>query len=98
MYNIEVEKNTSDAIKQNLDGIRKIAKERILQELIKILNLKSFLQINQSNYLKEIFLMIFPELLYLKRLERLKKVYDYSEKNLDILLAVLVIDDKFFSE
>ena len=94
MYNIEVEKNTSDAIKQNLDGIRKIAKERILQELIKILNLKSFLQINQSNYLKEIFLMIFPELLYLKRLERLKKVYDYSEKNLDILLAVLLIDDK----
>ena len=50
--------------------------------------------INQSSNLKEIFLMIFPEFLYLRRLERLKKVYQYSEVNLDILLAVLLIDEK----
>ena len=94
MYDIAVEPTTSDAIKQNLDGIQKISKERILIELLKILSLKNFLTINQSNNLREIFSMIFPEFLYLKRLERLKKVYHYSKVNEDILLAVMLIDDK----
>ena len=94
MYDIVVEPTTSSAIKQNLDGIQKISKERILIELLKILNLKNFLTINQSSNLKEIFSMIFPEFLYLNRLERLKKVYQYSEVNLDILLAVMLIDEK----
>ena len=94
MYDIAVEPTTSDAIKQNLDGIQKISKERILIELLKILSLKNFLTINQSSNLREIFSMIFPEFLYLKRLERLKKVYQYSKVNEDILLAVMLIDDK----
>ena len=38
--------------------------------------------------------MIFPEFLYLNRLERLKKVYQYSEANVDILLAVMLMDEK----
>ena len=75
MYDIAVEPTTSDAIKQNLDGIQKISKERILIELLKILSLKNFLTINQSSNLREIFSMIFPEFLYLNRLERLKKIY-----------------------
>ncbi len=94
MYDIVVEPTTSDAIKQNLDGIQKISKERILIELLKILSLKNFLTINQSNNLREIFSMIFPEFLYLNRLERLKKIYKYSEVNVDILLAVMLIDEK----
>ncbi|MDA9683978.1 CCA tRNA nucleotidyltransferase [Candidatus Pelagibacter bacterium] len=94
MYDIVVEPTTSDAIKQNLDGIQKISKERILIELLKILSLKNFLTINQSSNLREIFSMIFPEFLYLDRLERLKKVYQYSKVNVDILLAVMLIDDK----
>ncbi len=94
MYDINVEPTTSDAIKQNLDGIKKISKERILEELLKILNLKNILQINDSNNLKEIFSLIFPELIYLNRLERLKKVYNYSEINRDIVLAALLIDEK----
>ncbi len=94
MYDIVVEPTTSNAIKQNLDGIQKISKERILIELIKILSLKKFITINQSSNLKEIFSMIFPELLYLNRLERLEKIYKYSEVNVDILLAVMLIDEK----
>ena len=94
MYDIVVEQTTSDAIKQNLDGIQKISKERILIELLKILSLKNFLTINQSSNLREIFSMIFPEFLYLNRLERLKKIYQYSEVNIDILLAVMLIDEK----
>ena len=94
MYDIVVEPTTSDAIKQNLDGIKKISKERILIELLKILGLKNFLTINQSSNLREIFLMIFPEFLYLNRLDRLRKVYRYSKVNVDILLAVMLIDEK----
>ncbi len=94
MYDIAVEPTTSDVIKQNLVGIQKISKERILIELIKILSLKNFLTINQSGNLREIFSMIFPEFLYLNRLERLKKIYQYSEVNVDILLAVMLIDEK----
>ena len=59
MYETTVELSTSDAIKQNLDGIKKISKERILIELLKILDLKNFYKINQSSNLKEIFSMIF---------------------------------------
>ena len=94
MYNFQVEKTTIEAIKHNLTGIKKISKERILDELLKILELKSFLKINESDHLKEIFLMIFPEFLYLNRLERLKKICKYSNINKDLLLAVLLIDDK----
>ena len=94
MYDIQVEKTTIEAIKHNLIGIKKISKERILDELLKILELKSFLKINESDHLKEIFLMIFPEFLYLNRLERLKKICKYSNINKDLLLAVLLIDDK----
>ena len=38
--------------------------------------------------------MIFPEFLYLDRLERLQKVYNKSELNRDILLGILLIDEK----
>ncbi len=94
MYDIVVEPTSSDAIKQNLDGIQKISKERILIELLKIVSIKNFLTINRSSNLREIFSMIFPEFLYLNRLERLKKVYQYSEPNVEILLAVMLIDEK----
>ena len=94
MYDIVVEPTTSNAIKQNLDGIKKISKERILIELFKILGLNNFLKINQNDNLREIFSMIFPEFLYLNRIERLKKVYKSSEINVDILLAVMLIDEK----
>ena len=94
MYDNRVEKTTSDAIKQNLDGIKNISKERILIELLKILKLYNIFKINESSYLREIFLMIFPEFLYLDRLERLKKIYNFPKLNIEIILGVLLIDKK----
>ncbi len=94
MYDFTVEQSTSKAIKQNLDGIKKISKDRIFIELMKIIDLPNFLEINKSSNLREIFSMIFPEFLYLNRLDRLKKVYRQSELNRGILLAVLLIDGK----
>ena len=94
MYDSKVETSTSRAIKLNLNGIKKISKERILEELFKILNLKKFINLNEDKYLKEMFSLIFPEFNNFERLDRLKKIYKnlYIEKN--IILAVLLIDEK----
>ena len=94
MYNSKVEPTTNDAVKQNLNGIKKISKERILTELYKILVLKNFINLNESVYLKEIFTLVFPEFDNLKRLDRLKKICDHSQINKELLLAVLLIDEK----
>jgi len=94
MYNSKVELTTNDAIKQNLNGIKKISKERILIELYKILDLKNFINLNESTYLKEIFTLIFPEFENLSRLDRLVKICDHSQLSRDLLLAVLLIDKK----
>ena len=94
MYNFKVEPTTFKAIKLNLNGVKKISKERILVELYKILDLKNFMNLNESKDLKEIFTLIFPEFKNLKRLERLIKICDYSQVSKNLLLAVLLIDDK----
>ena len=94
MYDSKVEPSTINAIKQNLDGIKKISKERILIELYKILDLKNFINLNESTHLKEIFSLIFPEFENLKRIERLVKICDYTQVNKELLLAVLLIDEK----
>ena len=93
MYNFKIEPTTSKAIKLNLNGIKKISKERILLELYKILDLNNFVYLNESTDLKEIFTLIFPEFKNLKRLERLVKICDYSKVNRSLLFAVLLIDD-----
>ena len=94
MYNSKVEATTNNAIKLNLDGIKNISKERILSELFKILDLKNFLSLNNDKYLKDIFSLIFPEFLYIDRLEKLKKLLSYSKINKNIVLATLLIDEK----
>ena len=94
MYDSKVETTTSDAIKLNLNGIKKISKERILAELYKILDLKNFINVNKSTYLKEIFTLTFPEFENLQRLERLKKICKNLQINRELLLAVLLIDEK----
>ncbi len=94
MYDSRVEQTTDNAIKLNLNGIKKISKERVLIELYKILDLKNFIMLNENNDLKEIFLLIFPELENLKRLDKLKRICDYSQPNRSLLLATLLIDDK----
>ena len=95
MYNSkQVEQSTNTAIKQNLIGIKKISKERVLIELYKILDLKNFLNLNESIHLKEIFTLIFPEFENLVRLDRLVKICYQFEINRSLLLATLLIDKK----
>tara|TARA_A100001015_G_scaffold298140_1_gene380499 strand:+ start:434 stop:1696 length:1263 start_codon:yes stop_codon:yes gene_type:complete len=94
IYDLKVEPTTSNAIKLNLNGIKKISKERILVELYKILDLNNFKNLNESADLKEIFIIIFPEFKNLERLKRLNKICDYSQIDRSLLLATLLIDDK----
>ena len=94
MYDFKIEQTTARAIKQNLNGIKKISKERILIELYKIFDLKNFCYLNDSIDLKEIFTLIFPEFENLYRLERLNKICNYSQLNKTLLLAILLLDEK----
>jgi len=94
MYNSEVEHTISQTIKLNLNGIKQISKERILVELLKILDLKNFINLIDSEYLKELFSLIFPEFDNLERLERLKKICNYSQIKRDILLAIILVGEK----
>tara|TARA_B100001057_G_scaffold425292_1_gene448628 strand:- start:355 stop:1617 length:1263 start_codon:yes stop_codon:yes gene_type:complete len=94
MYGHKVEQSTNNAIKLNLNGVKKISKERILVELYKILDLKNFMILNKNDELKKIFILIFPEFENLERLDRLNKIYDFSQVNRNLLLAALLIDDK----
>ena len=93
-YQSEIEQRTIEAIKLNLDGIKKISKERILSELFKILRTKNFLQLNTNKHLKDIFSLIFPEFKNLERLNQLESILEQSNFDKEILLAALLIDEK----
>ncbi|MBD1172439.1 CCA tRNA nucleotidyltransferase [Pelagibacterales bacterium SAG-MED05] len=93
-YESKVEPTTIEAIKLNLDGIKKISKERILSELFKILNTKNFLKLNNNKELKEIFSLIFAEFRYLERLNKLENINDHLNFDKKTFLAVMLIDEK----
>ena len=77
----------------NLDGIKKISKERILSELFKILHTKNFVKLNKNKNLKAIFLLIFPEFKNLERLRQLETILDQSNFDKETILSVLLIDE-----
>jgi len=92
-YESEIEETTIQAVRLNLDGIKKISKERILTELFKILRTKNFVKLNKNKHLKAVFLLIFPELKNLERLNQLEKISNRLNFDKEILLAVLLIDE-----
>ncbi len=93
-YDSPTDNTTIEALKLNLNGIKIISKERILDELFKILNLKNFNNLLKNENKKLIFSFVFPELRHLDRLQRLDKINEYFELNKKSLLAVLLIDEK----
>ncbi len=93
-YKCKPEKTTIDSIKVNLDGIKNISKERILIELFKIIKSENFYQIVNDIELKKIFLLIFPEFENLNRLIRLSEIKIDKISNRDLILAILLIDEK----
>jgi len=92
-YVSEIEQTTIEAIRLNLDGIKKISKERVLSELFKILCTKNFVKLNNNQHLKAIFSLIFPEFKNLERLYQLETILSQSNFDKETLLAVLLVDE-----
>jgi poly(A) polymerase len=92
-YESEVDKQTVEAIKLKLNGIKFISKERILAELLKIIRLNNFAKILKNEDIKNIFMLVFPEFRYLSRLEKYKfndKIFQIDEH---LILGILLLDE-----
>tara|TARA_B100001121_G_C18688139_1_gene621705 strand:- start:1775 stop:3058 length:1284 start_codon:yes stop_codon:yes gene_type:complete len=81
-------------IRQNLGGLKKISKERQLLELKKIFSIKKFNKLNSDKISKELFLLIFPELKHINRVDKSDELSDeiLKEKNFEFILSLLLID------
>jgi len=83
------------SIKKNLDGIKKISKERILDELFKILNLNNFYELFNNEFSCSVILTIFPQL---KHYDRFRGIQNIPNKiiyklNIPMILSILLIDN-----
>tara|TARA_B100000579_G_scaffold433192_1_gene451484 strand:- start:2757 stop:4016 length:1260 start_codon:yes stop_codon:yes gene_type:complete len=100
-YDSTTDIDTINALKLNLDGIKNLSKERIFDELFKVLNLKNFDNILKHKNKKDIFLLIFPEL---KNIDKIKKLKYFQSSNyilnstqvLGILLSSSYNDYEYF--
>ena len=94
--NKQSEPKIIEAIKLNLNSIKKLSKERILNELYKIFKLKNINILSENKEIKSIFLIAFPEFKYLDRLEKFhsslkaKIHYQFPE----IIFSILLVDEK----
>ncbi len=88
-------KNVIKIIKQNLKGLKQVSKERQIQELKKIVSIESFNKINSDKFSKELFLLIFPELKHINKINKLDNLsYDIlKKKNFAFILSLLLIDN-----
>ena len=91
---INCDQNTIQSIKKNIDGINKISKERIFDELKKILSLKNVYNLFKNNQSKEIILNIFPEFKYPERLDKISNLDQNLREKYDnfLILALLLVD------
>ena len=87
-------KNTVRIIKQNLIGLNQVSKNRQLQELKKIILVENFHKINSDKTSKELFLLIFPELKNINRINKLDNLGKeiLKDKDFEFILSLLLID------
>ena len=85
---------------KNLQGLINISKERIIDELFKILKLKNFGNLFKNEFTSFIFLSIFPQLKYYNRLNLINKISNNISNRLhsNLLLSILLIDNSDNSE
>ena len=82
-------------IKQNLMGIKKISKERLLAELKKLFISRGFLKINNDPFCLEVILLIFPELKNINLFNNLNSfaLNLIESKDFIFLISLMIIDD-----
>ena len=87
-------KNTVKIIKQNLIGLNQVSKNRQLQELKKIILVENFHKINSDKTSIELFLLIFPELKNINRINKLDNLGKeiLKDKDFEFILSLLLID------
>ena len=81
-------------IKKNLEGISKLSKERLLDELKKYIKSKILIKLANDKFSLELFKIIFPQL---RRIEIFSKLNSISKKKLEetdfiFILSLLIID------
>ena len=83
------------AIKKGLNGIRKISKERILDEFSKILNLKNFYELFNNEFSCSVILTIFPQLKHYDRFRAIQNIPNkiINRLNVPLILSILLIDN-----
>ena len=82
------------SIKKNINGINKISRERIFDELKKIFSLQNTNQLFQQKDSREIFLNIFPQFKYVERLKKLSNLNVQLKSKFDniLIIASLIVD------
>jgi len=83
------------AIKKGLNGIRKISKERILDEFFKILQLKNFYELFNDKFSCSVILTIFPQLTHYDRFRTIQNIPNkiINRLNIPLILSILLIDN-----
>ena len=83
------------AIKKGLNGIRKISKERILDEFSKILNLKNCYELFNNEFYCSVILTIFPQLKHYDRFSAIQNIPNkiINRLNVPLILSILLIDN-----
>ena len=86
---------TIKAIKKNLDGVTKISKERILEELFKMMKLNNFSKLFEDEFCRFLILSILPQLHNYNRIKILNKISYKIKKQIDkiLLLSILIVDE-----
>ena len=89
------DENTIKFIKKNLNGLSKISKERILEELFKMMKLNNFNLLFEDEFCKFILLSALPQLKHYNRLKTLNGISTELKKKIDkfLLLAILIVDE-----
>ena len=87
--------NVKKIIKQNINGISKLSKERLIDEFKKLATSGGFINICEDEFCKEIVLLIFPQLKNIDILKKLKKNFkiEIAKKDFIFLLSLLIIDE-----
>ena len=83
------------SLKMNIGGVAQISKERLLDELKKIVKVESLEKISKNKLSMDLMLMIFPELKNIKIFSRLNSDDKnlLKEKDFIFLLSLMIIDD-----
>ena len=82
------------ALKINIDGIAKLSKERLLNELEKLINFKTLEKLSKDKISLSLIMIIFPEL---RNINTLLKLDDFKksfimENDFIFLIALMIID------